>query len=284
MTSTSKNYPDPTVGKILPEQNFTVTDESLDDYFEGLKLDRSAFDKGDTPLPSMTANAADNYFELSRFDQDKGHLWMRQEWQFNAPLQRETSYVTRATIKDIYERRDRTVVNTAVSVLDQQGEVVITSNHHQSFLLPPPVNQVKFRDPTKKEGVRKFVVPTGDRIEPFERKISLEMCGKFFHGNTSYHTDLNASQELGFQDVVVGGRMTMSYMGHLLDSYFGPSWWTSGYMDVKFTNPTWPEDHITVNGIATGPLEDDPSREGVFGWIEKSDGTIVLITNASIAR
>lgn len=284
MTPATEKYPDPTIGKILPEQNFTVTERSLDDYFEGLELDRHAFDKGDVPVPSMSANGADNYFELSRFDQDKGHLWMRQQWQFNAPLQRGTSYVTRATIEDIYERRDRTVVNTAVSVLDRQGQIIITSNHHQSFLLTPPIDQVEFRDPTKKEGVRKFVVPAGDRIEPFDRTISLEMCGKFFHGNTSYHTDLNASQELGFQDVVVGGRMTMSYMGHLLDSYFGPSWWTSGYMDVKFTNPTWPEDHITVNGIATGPLEDDPNREGVFGWIEKSDGTIVLITNASVAR
>jgi hypothetical protein len=283
MTTETTKHPDPTIGKVLPERNFTVNDALLDDYFEGLSLDRAPFDEGNTPVPSMSARAADNYHEAARFEQDKGHLWMRQQWQFNAPLEKGASYTTRAQIEDIYERRDRTVVNTAVSVLDGNGEMVITSNHHQSFLLTPPVDQVQFRDPTKKEGVRKFVVPEGDPIEPFNRVVTLEMCGQFFHGSKSYHTDLEASQELGFHNVVVGGAMTMSYMGHLLDGHFGAPWWTSGNMDVKFTNPTWPDDHLTMKGVDTGPLQDDPSRRGAFAWIEKDDGTIVLIANASVS-
>jgi len=32
-----------------------------------------------------------------------------------------------------------------------------------------------------------------------------------------------------------------------------------------------------------GPIDEDPSREAVFAWIEKEDGTIVLIANASVA-
>ena len=78
--------------------------------------------------------------------------------------------------------------------------------------------------------------------------------------------------------------MTMSYVGQLLDTHFGAPWWTSGRLDLKFTNPTWPDDHITVKGVATGPSEDDPTRDHVFAWIEKDDGTIVLIVNASVAR
>jgi len=161
--------------------------------------------------------------------------------------------------------------------------VVITSNHHQSFLLNPPPEEVQFRDPTKKEGARKFIVPEGDALAPLDRSVTLEMCGQYFHGSKSYHTDLEASKALGFGDVVVGGRMTMSYLGHLLDGHFGAPWWTSGRLDVKFTNPTWPNDHVTVKGVATGPTEEDPSREGVFAWIEKDDGTIVLIATASVA-
>ena len=143
---------------------------------------------------------------------------------------------------------------------------------------------MQFRDPTKKEGARKFIVPEGEAIEPFERTITLEMCGQYFHGSKSYHTDLEASQELGFHNVVVGGAMTMSYIGHLMDTHFGAPWWTSGVLDVKFTNPTWPDDHITVKGVATGPSDEAPEREHAFAWIEKDDGTIVLIANASVAR
>jgi hypothetical protein len=166
---------------------------------------------------------------------------------------------------------------------DADGLVVVVSNHHQSFLLDAPVEQVEFRDPTKKEGARKFKVPAGTPIEPFDATVTLEMCGQYFHGSKSYHTDLKASQALGFQEVVVGGRMTMSYIGHLVEQHFGPDFWTSGKLDVKFTNPTWPNDHLTMKGVDTGPLEDDPPRLGAFAWIEKDDGTIVLLATASVA-
>ncbi len=107
------------------------------------------------------------------------------------------------------------------------------------------------------------------------------MCGQYFHGNKSYHTDLNASRELGFQDVVVGGRMTMSYIGHLLDGHFGERWFHSGRLDLKFTNPCWPNDHISVKGVLTGPSPEDSARESAFVWIEKDDGTIVIVADAS---
>jgi acyl dehydratase len=274
---------EPTVGKTLPTLDFRVTDQLLEDYFEGLQLDRAAFDRGDAPVPTQIASAADNYHEYSRFAQDKGHLWMRQQWRFHRPLEVDVPYQTTATIEDIYERRDRTVVNTAVTLRDSDGDPLLTANHHQSFLLSPPPEEVQFRDPAKKEGARKFVVPEGDPIPGIDRTVSLEMCGQYFHGSKSYHTDLEASQALGFRDVVVGGRMTMSYVGHILDAYFGAPWWTTGTIDVKFTNPTWPNDHISAKAIHTGPTEDDPSREGAFAWIEKDDGTIVLIATASVA-
>ncbi len=154
-------------------------------------------------------------------------------------------------------------------------------NHHQSFLLDAPVEEVQFRDPNKKAGRRKFIVPEGESLAGFERTITLEMCGQYFHGDKSYHTDLKASKELGFRDVVVGGRMTMSYIGHLLDAHYGDRWFQSGRLDVKFTNPCWPNDRISIKGVAMSA--DEPTRESVFAWIEKDDGTIVMIAVASAA-
>ena len=272
----------PAVGKVLPDKHFTVSDNLLNDYFEGLELDGSAFAKGAAPVPSMIATDADNYFGESAFAQQRGHLWMRQEWNFAKPMLAGATYDTSATITDIYKKRNRTVVNTAVKITDDGGDTVMTFNHHQSFLLDEPVEQVEFRDPEKKEGRRKFDVPTGKEIPGFDRVVTLEMCGQYFHGSKSYHTDKEASLELGFHEVVVGGRMTMAYVGHLLDSYYGQRWFESGSLDVKFTNPTWPNDHIFVKGIDTGRSEDG-SRDTAFAWIEKADGTIVLIAQASVA-
>ena len=274
----------PTVGQVLSDKNFTVSDALLNDYFAGLEIDRGPFDRGEQPVPSMIAISADSYFAESAFEQQRGHLWMRQQWRFSAPLRAGETYVTHAHIADIYKKRDRTLVNTEVRVVDSAGAEALTLNHHQSFLLDAPVEQVQFRDPGKKEGVRKFVVPEGDPVQGFDRTVTLEMCGQYFHGNRSYHTDLEASKELGFHEVVVGGAMTMSYIGHLLDGYFGDRWFHGGEMEVKFTNPTWPNDHINVKGVSMGPSADDPSREAVFAWIEKDDGTLVLLANASAPK
>lgn len=279
MATDTVQQDEPAVGKVLPNLPFEVTEALLDDYYEGLALERPA----GALVPSMVAGAADNFHRWSAFSQDRGHLWMRQEWDLRAPLEVGTPYTAHGRIVDVYRRRDRTVVNTEMQLEDDAGRIVVTSNHHQSFLLDAPVEEVQFRDPSRKEGARKFAVPEGSAIEPFDCTISLEMCGQYFHGSRSYHTDLEASRELGFREVVVGGRMTMSYLGHLLDRHFGERWWRSGRLDVKFTNPTWPDDHLAVKGVATGPLEDDPAREGAFAWIEKDDGTIVLIGNASVA-
>ena len=281
MTTRAVQHEEPTVGKTLPDLDFRVTESMLDGYFGGLAL-------GPVPagavVPSMVAGAADNFHRWSAFSQDRGHLWMRQEWDLRAPLTPEASYIAHGRITDIYKRRDRTVVVTEMTLRDAGGRTVIVSRHHQSFLLDEPVDRVQFRDPSRKEGARAFRVPEGTPIEPLDATITLELCGLYFHGSKSYHTDLEASQALGFQRVVVGGRMTMSYVGQLIEQHFGSPWWTSGRLDVKFTNPVWPDDHLTMRGVATGAMEDDPARDGAFAWIEKDDGTIVLIATASIAR
>ena len=281
MTAETEQRSEPFVGKVLPDQPFEITQAFLDDYYGGLG---QAGPRGRAFVPTMVAGAADNFHGSSAFSQQRGHLWMRQEWELLEPLMLGERYVAQGRISDIYRRRDRTVVKTTMTLRNSHGETVVISDHHQSFLLDAPVEEVVFRDPQKKEGARKFVVPEGSPIEPTEATITLEMCGQYFHGNRSYHTDLAASRELGFHNVVVGGRMTMSYIGHLVEQHFGPDFWTSGRLDVKFTNPTWPDDHITMKGVETGPPEDEPERRGFFAWIEKEDGTIVMIATGSVAR
>ena len=120
---------------------------------------------------------------------------------------------------------------------------------------------VELRDPSKKPGARIFEVPEGEAFGGLERTISLEMCGQYFHGNASYHTDKAASEELGFRDVVVGGRMTMAYAAHILEERFGDAWFAGGRFDLKFTNPTWAGDTVVARGVVTGPDEEEPDWE-----------------------
>jgi hypothetical protein len=277
MTNTiGTSRPEPYAGQVLDPRPFTVTSELLAHYRGGLDVEPRP-----TP-PLMVANAIDTGGVLL-FSQQKGHLWLRQEWEFFAPLEQDVTYNVEGRVAGIYPRKERTILLTETILRDAAGHVVSTQRHHQSFLLDRPPGEVILRDPKQKEGARSFEIPAGRGLGTIERTVTLEMCGEFFHGSRSYHSDKEQSRALGFRDVVVGGRMTMGYAGELLESTLGDPWARSGRLLVKFTNVLWPGETIRTRAVLPGPLEDDPSRQRVFAWVEKTDGTIVLVAEGSFA-
>ncbi len=267
--------PEPYVGLTIPAREFTVTKEMTDWYRSGLAVDHKE------PPPQMLANAVDTANGVM-FSQQRGHLWLRQEWDFHAPLEAGRTYSVEGRVTDIYPRRDRKILLTETELRDSQGALVSVQRHHQSFLVDAPVGEVTFRDPRAKEGSRTFERPTGELLGSLERTVTLEMCGEFFHGSRSYHTDEKQSQALGFRDVVVGGRMTMGYIGELLESTLGERWARSGRLLVKFTNVLWPNERIVARVLDCGATTD--GRRSVFGWVEKSDGVTVLVAEGTVER
>ena len=277
---TSPRRRDPQIGQRLSHRTFTIDDSTLEDYYSGLDLEPP----NSGLIPSTIATGPDgDYFTEIAFSNHVGHLWMRQKWELSGPLERGQAHEVGGAIRDIYPRRDRTVVQYEVELTDSSGQRMLLTQHHQSFLRDRDhTGEVSFRDPRAKPGARKFEVPEGEPFGGLERTISLEMCGEYFHGNANYHTDRDSSKELGFGDVVVGGRMTMAYAAHILEERFGEAWWLSGTFDLKFTNPVWPDDTVIARGVVTGP---DPGgeRTGAFVWLSKPDDTVVLVANASVA-
>ena len=281
MTQKASDRQEPYVGKELGSVSFSVTEDVLNDYYEGLNLPRP----GQSIPPSMIASGPDNaYFEQSSFSNHFGHLWMRQEWELFKPLTPGLDYTATAQITDIYQKRNRSVVRYNVELRGDSGELALRTRHHQSYLLDQQDGELKFRDPKTKQGARRSTIPEGEPFGPLERVISLEMCDRFFHGDANYHTNREESKKLGFGDVVVGGRMTMAYAAYILEERFGEAWWTSGRLDMKFTNPVWPNDTVIARGVITGPLEEEPERTGAFVWLAKPDETIVLVANASVIQ
>jgi acyl dehydratase len=267
---------EPFVGQVLAPREFTISAPLIEDYLIGLGL---------TPReesPQMLANGADIGGRLL-LSQQRGHLWLRQEWEFHEPLQRGVTYRVEGRVLDIYPRRERTIVLTETVLRSSDGARLISvQRHHQSFLLDSP-ETVELRDPKEKEGARSFAPPAGRDLGAIETTVTLAMCGRFFHGAANYHSDAEKSRELGFRDVVVGGRMTMGYAGALLDRALGERWARSGRLLVKFTNVLWPEEPIHVRAVAA-PSAETPEREDVFAWVEKGDGTVVLVAAGSVAR
>ncbi len=283
MDSTAAATGDPYVGKKLNSHSFLVEDETLSSYYDGLRLPRPAQQEAVPAVPSILASGPDgDYFGEIAFSNHFGHLWMRQEWEFHMPMTMGQSYEATGSITDIYQRRDRKVVQYAVELRHASGDLALSSQHHQSFLLEQQSGKVKFRDPKAKPGARKFTIPEGDPFGALERTITLEMCDIFWRGDKNYHTHRESSEKLGFRDVVVGGRMTMPYATHILEERYGAAWWSSGRLDIKFTNPVWLDDTVIARGVELGAMEGDPDRTAAFVWLTKPDDTVVLVANASV--
>ncbi len=283
MTAQTAAREEPSVGKELSSRSWVIDDAMLDAHYNGVDLSRPAEGSGLPLVPTMLASEPDgNYFNQISFSNHIGHLWMRQEWEFFKPLEVGGAYETTGSIVDIYQKRDRTVVKYGVDLCDASGALAVRSHHHQSFLLEQKDLDVTFRDPKAKPGARKFGIPEGEPFGGLERAITLDMCDHYWAGDKNYHSNRIESEKLGFKDVVVGGRMTMPYAAHILEARYGAAWWTSGKLDIKFTNPVWLDDTVTARGVEIGPMQDDPERTECFVWLAKPDDTIVLVAAASL--
>lgn len=278
----ASNDPDEArIGKELGSREFVADEDMLRDHFVGLEIDSSWYDAnpyGAPIAPSMMLTAVDGGFPGGGFKNAFGNLWMRQQWKINAPITPGQGYTASSKVVDIYDHRNRTLVNSEVTLWSSEGEPMAVGHHHQSYLLTQSSGRVALRDPKAKGGARRFNVPDGDLVEGDPHAISLEMCGTFFHGNANYHTDRRAAEELGFEEVVVGGRMTMSYVGDLMDRHFGRSWFEGGELDIKFTNIVWPDDVVTAKAVIT---DETDGRANAAVWMEKEDGTVAIVGTAS---
>lgn len=283
-----KHHEEAFIGKSFEPREFEISSNNVDDYFEGLKVDNSWY-KNDSPykapiLPSMVIIEAES-MQGAGFRNNFGNLWMRQQLDFHGPLPQDTEMIVKSKVVDIYDWRNRTVVLQEFEIFNSDNKLVGATRHHQSYLLGQTSGRVALRKPSDKEGVRKFNVPKGEEIDSVNSVIDLEMCGTFFHGNKNYHTDKRASEELGFEEVVVGGKMTISYLGDMLDRNFGDRWYEWGSLDVKFTNITWPGDKVTARGVITENLAPDGTgRFEVNVWMEKEDGTVTIVGNAYVPQ
>ena len=281
MSNVSNDPEEARIGKELGSRDFIADDNLLNDYFEGLEIDSNWYSGNPYQArvaPSMTVTSVDGGFSGGGFKNSFGNLWMRQEWELNSPIIPGQQYTASSKVVDIYDHRNRTLVNSEVVLWSPEGEKMAVGYHHQSYLLSQSSGRVALRNPKAKGGARRFAVPSGDLVEGDPHPISLEMCGTFFHGNANYHTDKRAAEELGFEEVVVGGRMTMSYVGDLMDKQFGKGWFEGGKMDIKFTNIVWPEDVVTAKAVIT---DETDGRANAAVWMEKEDGTVVIVGTAS---
>ena len=273
-------------GKQLGSREFVATGAALNDFCGGLAIDPSWYVEHSpyaTPIaPSMIVNAVDGGFPGDGYGNNLGTLWIRQQWDLMGAVIPGVKYTATGQVVDMYEHRNRIVKNQEVSVWSPDGVHVARGRHHQSYSLDQTSGKVELRDPNTKESNRSFPTPNGEHLEAIDRIITPEMCNTFYGGNTNFHTDQAAARALGFEDVIVSGRITMSYIGVIMERRFGAGWYEGGRMDIKFTNVLFLNERVIARGVVTDTIEENGlGRAHVAVWVEKEDGTVVIVGTAS---
>ncbi|MBW2424445.1 MAG: hypothetical protein JRG86_09360 [Deltaproteobacteria bacterium] len=226
-----------------------------------------------------------------------GNLHGRQDWELYAPIPIGSKVRTRSTIVDRYSRRGRDWVVNETDLMSaeegDEGKLLVRGRTHQSFLPPKDESEGKSgggfvvdEDTAhKKTGRPVFPTATGPDLARLEKTIDERRCWMFSGPGKNYHTDREAAKKLGFPNIVVQGMMSTCFVSQLMQDRFGMGWLQGGRMSVKLTNVLWVDETVSTHArVRDESAEGTRTRIHCDVWVEKEDGTRVILGSASAIR
>lgn len=222
-----------------------------------------------------------------------GNLHARQEWELFGPLRVGSRIRSRSTIIGRYSKRGRDYVLNETDLVDaDDGRLLVRGRTHQSFLPPRPPSEgagfvVDERTAQRKQSEARPPFPTaqGRDLAPIEKTVDARRCWMFSGPARNYHTDRDEARKLGFPNIVVQGMMSTCFVSEVMQREFADGWTVGGKMDVRLTNVLWVDEAVTTRAkVREETQEGTRTRVHCDVWVEKGDGTRVLIGEASAVR
>ena len=273
------------VGRHCGHNEYDVTREVVDFYADALD-DHSELYKEIAPSllhHSECYEFVGQWYLKNLF----GNLHGQQDWEFFAPVPIGSKIRTRSTIIDRYHKRGRDYVLNETDVSDAEtGQLLVRGRTHQSFL-PPKEEQgegfvVDGATAKKKTPRPPFPTATGVDLDSVTKTIDERRCWMFSGPGKNYHTDKEQAEKLGFPNIVVQGMMTTCFAAEVMQNAFGMGFVQGGKMSLKLTNVVWVDETLTAFGkVREHVKEGERVRVHCDVWVEKEDGTRVLIGEAS---
>jgi hypothetical protein len=268
------------VGLDLGGHAYEITSELARDYSDALDDHDARYTSVAPPLIIHSECYRFGGWYLSIW----GNLHARQEFELFSPIAIGDAVTTRAMVCDRYAKRGRDYVVNEVQVFGPDGRLISRGRTHQSFVQEQQEGLAVDKE-REKSAERRFQVGQGDFVEeiaPLEKPITMEMLKKFSPG-VSYHNDVEQAKKLGFPDIVVQGMMPVCFVSELMTRRFGEGWFAGGRMDVRLVNVLWGGDAaVTARGVVREYVTEGARRRAQCEvWVEKRDGTKVIVGNAS---
>ncbi|MEM9174748.1 MAG: MaoC family dehydratase [Myxococcota bacterium] len=219
-----------------------------------------------------------------------GNLHGQQDWSMFAPIPIGSRVRTRSTIIDRYPKRGRDWVVNETDLMSaepgDEGRLLVRGRTYQSFL-PPKEDAadgfvVDEKTARKKAPRPPFPIAEGPDLASVEKVIDERRCWMFSGPGKNYHTDRNEAKKLGFPNIVVQGMMSTCFVSQVMQDHFEMGWLEGGRMSVKLTNVLWVDETVRAHAkIRDEVAEGTKKRVFCDVWVEKTDGTRVILGEAS---
>ena len=218
-----------------------------------------------------------------------GNLHGGQDWELYRPHSRSAPACARAPPSSTgYLRagsrlggeRDRSVCDA------EDGRLLVRGRTHQSFLPPdrkPGEGFVVDGETARKKSPRPpFPGAEGEDLAPVTKQVDARRCWMFSGPGRNYHTDADEARKLGFPNIVVQGMMSTCFAAQVMQDHFGMGWVVGGKLSAKLTNVLWVDERVTARArVRERQSEGTRTRVHCDVWIDKDDGTRILVGDAS---
>lgn len=271
------------VGRDYGERELALDREAVNHYIASVAGDPALYHEHAPALLLHSECYRDlNWYLANIF----GNLHARQEWEIFAAVPVGERVKTRSFIRDRYRKRGRDYVVKETWTLSTDGRLLARGLTHQSFLVAKPQDGDVVDKKREKSKGRVFEIGgRGRALVPLSRTVDEGMCRLFSGPGDNYHTDRESARALGFPDIVVQGMLPICFVSELLTGEFRGGWLAGGKMDVRLVNVLWANERVTVMAETIDEVpEAGRTRVHLDVWVEKDDGTKVIVGQASAVR
>lgn len=260
------------VGKDLGWRDIDTSPAEVDEYMT-VSSDDHEWYRESSPFGRPILPATFLHFEAYKHNPGwfpevtYGTLFARIAFDWCRPLFVGEPVRSHAWISEIQRKAERWHITCDVNVFNGADEIALHTRTTQTFLVDQEYRGiVRSKDEAPRQAKSRTSLLEGAEVlplEPFKQFVTARMCDRFFGGTKNYHTDVEESKKMGFDDIVVGGPMSVCYIGAMLTRNFGQDLFTGARLGIKFVNILWPDREIAVTGVRAASTIDEFERQRV---------------------
>lgn len=308
MTAERRRLVEARYENIVLGEDFGPIEEVVSDYkiktFAFMMDDYHPWYFGDSPFGRRIGHAgilANDLLQLFTqvFDPNSVvGLHTQEELWFQNPVFAGERVILYGKYVEKYERRGKGYVVMEADARGEDGRVLLRHRGVEILHVEPgpvvgkgtaetPEKRVtgEYRKDVEAVAKARPGIPAGTPLHPLVKTVMQDqiavfsLVGKHLR---NIHTDLEVARKAGLPSTLAQGMMETIYLTELLTGFFGPSWFTTGWLKMKFVAPVFSGETITARGVVTGETPGaGGTRLELEVWCENSAGKMTAAGWAS---